>query len=250
VSGIIPRPSSTLLLVRDGASGDGPVEVLLLRRSLQVEFVAGAHVFPGGAIDGSDAAPGVESVCVGRGEADASALLGLAEGGLAYWIAAVRECFEEAGILLALDAGGDLISLADPDTAERFADHRSALNRGERALLEVCQKEEVRLATDRIHYFSHWITPEGQHRRYDTRFFVAPAPVEQRSLHDDHETVAHEWLRPTDALTRAERGELLFIRPTKVSLEAIASYSTTAELLAAVRAAEPSVQLANPPARP
>ena len=233
------RPAATLMLVRDGADGDGPLEVLMLRRSLASVFMAGAYVFPGGALDAADAE--MAELCEGRTDASASAVLGTDAGGLAYWVAAVRECFEEAGLLLAVDAGGELVSMADEAAAARFNAHRHALVRGERTLADICRTESLRLATDRLYYCSHWITPAPSPRRFDTRFFVAPAPTEQVPLHDEGETIANEWMRPADALAR-----FTFIRPTKFSLEAIAPYATVAELLAAFEAAEPTAAAAGP----
>ena len=229
------------MLVRDGAHGTGPLEVLMLRRSLDSAFMAGAYVFPGGALDPADGDPGMAELCDGRTDADASAVLRIDAGGLAYWVAAVRECFEEAGLLLAVDVAGELVSMADKVTAARFNDHRHALEKGERTLAEICRAESLRLPTDRMHYCSHWITPAGNPRRFDTRFFVAAAPSAQVPLHDESETIANEWMRPADALAR-----FTFIRPTKFSLEAIAPYATTAELLAAFREAEPTAAATGP----
>jgi 8-oxo-dGTP pyrophosphatase MutT (NUDIX family) len=145
----------------------------------------------------------------------------------------VRECFEEAGVLLAVPEGtDDVVSFADPETAARFNGHRHAVDTGERRLLEICELEHLRLDVDRIHYFSHWITPEGPPRRYDTRFFVAAAPPEQVPLHDDRETIANLWVQPGEALAMHRRGELDLILPTIRNLEAIGRFDRSAELLA------------------
>ena len=116
---------------------------------------------------------------------EASAILGVDSGGLAFWVAAVRECFEEAGVLLASDRDGQVVSFADARMAERFETYRAAVDRGERRLSTSCRAEDLCITADEIHYFSHWITPVGAPRRYDTRFFVAAAPAEQVPLHDD-----------------------------------------------------------------
>src|SRR5581483_1632353 len=110
------RDAATVMLVRDGAGG---LEVFMLRRNLNSDFVGGAYVFPGGAVDVADRHADLEAVCEGRSDDQASQLLEIDSGGLAYWVAAIRECFEEAGVLLAYDAGGQLVSLADPDVAAR-----------------------------------------------------------------------------------------------------------------------------------
>lgn len=184
---------------------------------------------------------------------------GLPSGGLAYWVAVVRECFEEAGVLLAYRhpagapvggstpaaaeaAGGaegepTLLSLRTPEVGERFARHRRAVNAGRRRLLDVCREEGVVLALDRVHYFSHWVTPEGAPRRYDTRFFVATAPPGQEPLHDAAETVASEWIRPAEALGRFRSGDIELIFPTIRTLQAIGRFETSGELVAAASAA-------------
>ncbi len=204
--GVPLRDAATVMLVRDAPDGGG-LEVAMLRRNLNSDFVGGAYVFPGGAVDPDDCHTNLEAVCVGRSDADASERLGIERGGLAFWVAAIRECFEEAGVLLARRADGDVITFTDPEVDARFIEHRRAVDSGERRLVEVCAEEGLRLAVDGMHYFSHWITPEGPPRRYDTRFFVAAAPPEQYPLHDDRETIANLWVRPQDALDAAKRGE-------------------------------------------
>jgi len=206
----------------------------MLRRHLDSAFVGGAYVFPGGAVDEEDRHADLESVCDGRSDEQASRLLEIDGGGLAYWVAAVRECFEEAGVLLAHRGDGEVVSFADPEVAERFRLHRKAVDSGERRLIDVCRVEGLHLAADQIHYFSHWITPMGAPRRFDTRFFVTAAPPEQVPLHDDRETIANLWVRPVDALDRHRAGELELIYPTIKSLEAISRFERSADLLDAV----------------
>ncbi|HZQ86824.1 MAG TPA: hypothetical protein VFA83_18405 [Acidimicrobiales bacterium] len=225
------RDAATVLLVRDEPGG---MQVFMLRRSLNSVFVGGAYVFPGGAVDEADRHADLEAVCDGRSDAEASALLQVDEGGLAYWVAAVRECFEEAGVLLAHAGDGHVISFADPAVAERFRLHRKAVDSGEQRLIDVCRAEGLHIDAQQIHYFSHWITPRGAPRRYDTRFFVAAAPAEQEPLHDERETIANLWVRPADALDRERAGELEMIFPTIKSLEAIADFDSSASLLRAV----------------
>jgi 8-oxo-dGTP pyrophosphatase MutT (NUDIX family) len=228
------RDAATVMLVRDASDGSG-MEVFMLRRNLNSDFVGGAYVFPGGAVDEADRHADLERICQGRSDDAASDQLGIPTGGLAFWVAAIRECFEEAGVLLAVpddDPDDNVISFADPATAERFVEHRRAVDAGEQRLIEVCEMEHLRLDVDRIHYFSHWITPVGPPRRYDTRFFVAAAPPEQVPLHDDRETIAHLWVRPQDALDRHERGELDLIFPTIRNLQAIGRFDRSADLLA------------------
>jgi 8-oxo-dGTP pyrophosphatase MutT (NUDIX family) len=235
-STLVPRDAATVMLVRDGdGDGDMGLEVFMLRRHLNSAFLGGAYVFPGGAVDDHDRTPEIEAVCAGRADADASRLLGLDPpvGGLAFWVAAVREAFEEAGVLLAYDADGAICDWTDPDVAARFEQHRKAIHAGERFLVDICADEGLRLAVDSMHYFSHWITPVGPPRRFDTRFFVAKAPAGHTYLHDERETIANEWVRPRDAVARQERGEIDMIFPTLRTLEQIGRFDTTDALLEA-----------------
>lgn len=231
------RPAATVMLVRDGEHPTAPLEVLMVRRNLRSDFVGGAYVFPGGAVDPLDGGAEAEGCCVGRSDVEASALLGVPDGGLAYWVAVLRECFEEAGVLVAYGRSGDILSLADPAAANRFGRLRAAVNAGERRFLDVCRDEGLRLATDRVHYFAHWITPEGAPRRYDTRFFVAAAPPDQIPAHDAGEVIAEDWVQPAEALRRHRDGEIELIFPTIRNLQAIGRFDTSGELLAAAAAA-------------
>ena len=208
------------------------------RRNLNSDFVGGAYVFPGGAVDPSDREADLGPYCSGRTDAGASRLLSLSTGGLAYWVAAVRECFEEAGVLLAYDRDGRILALGEKEVGERFAGYRDSLNEGEDTLIAICAREGLVLAADRMHYFSHWITPVGAPRRYDTRFFVSQAPPDQVPLEDNRETVASVWVRPPDALERYEHGEMDLIFPTIRNLEAIGRFDRSADLLTAAAAIE------------
>jgi 8-oxo-dGTP pyrophosphatase MutT (NUDIX family) len=221
------------MLVRDGARG---VEVFMLRRNLNSDFVGGAYVFPGGAVDDHDRHENLDGVCRGRSDAVASTQLGIDSGGLAYWVAAIRECFEEAGVLLAYDPDGEVMRLDEPATKSRFVEHRRAVDTGERRLVEICEDEQLQLAVDHMYYFSHWVTPEGAPRRYDTRFFVAAAPEAQEPLHDDHEVIANVWIRPSDALARHRAGEFDLIFPTMRSLETLERFARADDVLDAAAA--------------
>jgi len=227
------------MLVRDGDNPIAPLEVLMVRRSLKSDFVGGAYVFPGGALDPADGRANAQACCQGRDDVGASKILGLDSGGLAYWVAALRECFEEAGVLLAYAGAGagPLLSLAEPSDAARFARHRLDINAGRRGFFDICREEELSLAVDRVHFFAHWITPYGAPRRYDTRFFVAAAPSEQTPAHDAGETIAAMWIRPADALASHRAGEIELIFPTIRNLQAIGRFSRSEELLASAAAA-------------
>jgi len=227
------RDAATVMLVRDGAAG---VEVFMLRRTLSAVFASGMYVFPGGAVDDADRTAEVGAYCDGLTDDEASRQLEVASGGLAYWIAAIRECFEEAGVLLARRPDGEAVRFDDAEVEERYLTHRAAVHAGERRLVELCTLEGLRLSTDDIHYVSHWVTPIGERRRFDTRFFLARAPQAQEPLHDDHETIASLWVRPVAALAQAERGELAMIAPTTKNLELLLPYDTADAALAALGA--------------
>lgn len=227
------RDAATVILVRDAETPG--IEVFMLRRNLNSDFVGGAYVFPGGGVDGSDRAADLEPICAGWTDAQASAVLGIERGGLAFWVAAVRECFEEAGVLLARDHTGAVISFAHPDRAARFEEHRARLNAGTTTLIEVCQAEDLVLDVSAMHYFAHWITPIGPTRRYDTRFFIGAAPAEQVPLHDDREVIANLWITPKEALDRNADGEFQLIMPTFKNLEGLTRFGSSAEVLDAAR---------------
>jgi 8-oxo-dGTP pyrophosphatase MutT (NUDIX family) len=231
------------MLVRDAPtpSGGTELQVLMVRRNLRSDFVGGAYVFPGGGVDPLDGGAGAEALCSGRSDAEASKLLGLATGGLAYWVAVVRETFEEAGLLLAWREGGPDLLAGNPDEEARFAAARAAVNAGTRRFLDLCREERLRLSVGDIHYFAHWITPRGAPRRYDTRFFVAAAPPGQIAAHSAGETIAEIWVSPHDALARHRAGEIEVIFPTIRNLQAIGRFATSAELLEAAERASSAV---------
>ena len=223
-----PRPAATVLLVRDVQ--EQGIEVFLIERAAKTNF-GGAYVFPGGKVDLEDASGRLSDMCQGVSDEDASSALGMEKGGLAYWVAVIRECFEEAGILLAYRKDGNNFDPEDESENERFINFRKRLNEGEPVLAEMCKSEELFLATDRLAYLAHWITPKVEKRRYDTRFFIAQAPAGQDAIHDGSESVNSIWIKPEDALKQFEEGKLLMIMPTIKNLESICGYNNTKELL-------------------
>jgi len=236
------------MLVRDAPapSGGTTLEVLMVRRNLRSDFVGGAYVFPGGAVDLLDGGAEAESLSAGRSDAEASTLLGVESGGLAYWVAVVRETFEEAGLLLAEREGGPDLLVGDPEEEARFAAARADVNAGTLRFLDLCREERLQLGVSDIHYFAHWITPRGAPRRYDTRFFVAAAPPGQIAAHDAGETIADVWISPHDALERHRAGEIEIIFPTIRNLQAIGRFATSTELLEAAARASSAVPTIEP----
>ena len=223
-----PLPAATVTLVRDAPRG---LEVLMLQRSHSLKFMPGVYVFPGGALDAADSFPEMQAMCTGLEDEAASRALGVERGGIAYWVAAIREAFEEAGILLAYDASGNMVSLHG-DAAERYRAHRNSLDERRGDFGAIVREEGLRLAVDRLTYFGHWITPVRAPRRYDTRFFLAVAPERQEARHDNYETIAHVWVRPQEALDLCARETLNMRFPTIKTLEQFTQCATAAELVA------------------
>jgi 8-oxo-dGTP pyrophosphatase MutT (NUDIX family) len=222
------RLAATILLVRDGAAGP---EVFMMQRPGGGDF-PDLHVFPGGKVDEADFAP---ELLDGLTDADASRRLGLAAGGLRYWVAAIRECFEECGVLLAYRNGAP-VSWQSRGEAARFDDYRHQLIDRTLTMGELCRREGLRLAADRVRYFSHWMTPEQAPRRFDTRFFIAAMPERQQTLTHLRESAADEWVRPADALAAHRQGRWQMISPTLTTLACIARYGDCTGMLEAVAA--------------
>jgi 8-oxo-dGTP pyrophosphatase MutT (NUDIX family) len=223
------RPAATVMLIRDRRAGG--IEVCMLQRNLNSDFVGGAYVFPGGGVDPDDGEAAVASICLGLDDVEASTRLGLPRNGLAFWVAAVRETLEEAGLLMATRADGSPLDFADPEVVARFALHRRSVDRRERRLIEICQEEGLHLSLGEMHYVSHWVTPAGSPRRYDTRFFLAPAPIGQRAVHDDREVISAQWLVPAQALADHASGSFPMLPPTIANLRFLDQFSTVAEAL-------------------
>jgi 8-oxo-dGTP pyrophosphatase MutT (NUDIX family) len=240
-----PAPAATLVLLRD--RNPRGVETLLLRRHARSKFAAGDYVFAGGKVEAGDIPAEVERFCRGLTALDAAARLG---GGispreaLGYWVGAIREAFEEVGLLLAYAADGRLLHLA-PENRERFSAHRAACQSGDQAFFAMLQAEGLTLATDRLTYFAHWITPEESPIRFDTRFFVAVAPPGHEATADGREIVALRWLTPAEATEALRRQEISMRFPTIKNLEIIGATgnaggadgtaATAAEVVASLR---------------
>ncbi len=219
------------MLVRDGETG---LEVFMMQRTLSAAFARGQYVFPGGKVDDEDHLDALEPIVNGLDDASASAAMGLPRGGLAWLVAGIRECFEEAGVLLARPAdGSDILRFDDAETVERFNTARHAVHEGDLSLVDFCVAERLTLLPDRIALVDHWITPVGERRRFDTRFFVALAPEGQEPLHDDKETIASLWVRPADALQMWKDGDLQMFPPTVVSLQFLEPHVTAAQVMQA-----------------
>lgn len=218
------------------------LHVFMLRRNPRSVFGPGAFVFPGGAIDPADSDDSITKRVIGLDDRRASALLDLPSGGLRVWIGALREAFEEAGILLAAPEPGSHADAEPSHDTDSLADDRVRLNAGEVVLGGVLAEHGLVLDTTEVFLFSHWLTPEGAPRRYDTWFLLAPAPQGQEGSHDDAELVHSEWVRPRDALARYAAGDLDLIFPTLRTLRELESFESATALLDVVRDANHAAQ--------
>jgi glyoxylase-like metal-dependent hydrolase (beta-lactamase superfamily II)/8-oxo-dGTP pyrophosphatase MutT (NUDIX family) len=189
------------------------LEVLMLQRTQSAAFLGGAYVFPGGSLDPQDASP---DRVIGLTEAQANERLKVSSGAIAYYVAAIRECFEEAGVLLACEKGGKAISAARAESLMHWR------NQPFREMLEA---EDLYVPAGDLAYYGHWITAPGRSRRFDARFFVALAPEGQQGSHDAAETVHDVWITPREALERAARGEIELVNATQQSLKDLARFS-------------------------
>jgi glyoxylase-like metal-dependent hydrolase (beta-lactamase superfamily II)/8-oxo-dGTP pyrophosphatase MutT (NUDIX family) len=225
----VPRFSASVVVLRDSPRG---LEVLMLRRAEKPnDQNSGAAVFPGGLLDTQDRT--LHGFSAGPDDAAASARLQLREGGLDYWLAAVRECFEECGLLFALDEENRPAHLNQLPAGE-LRQLRHDLHAGRAHLGQLCERFSLRLDTGALEYLSHWITPPGRPKRFDTRFFVAVAPAGQQAVADETETVELMWLTPNEALSPERALKLLNV--TEVTLKHLAGFERAADVLAQARA--------------
>jgi 8-oxo-dGTP pyrophosphatase MutT (NUDIX family) len=211
---VVPVAAATLVLLRDHPAGGA--ELLLIKRHGKSKFAAGDHVFPGGKVETHDNPADAAAWCTTLDVDAAATRLGLTLADtLAHLVGVIRETFEEVGILLACDAGGQPVRV----DASRFAEHRAACQKSNAAFWTMVRAETLTLATDRLVYFAHWITPEEQPLRFDTRFFAAPMPPAQDALADGREITEVRWLSPDAALAAAKTGEISLRNPTARNIE-------------------------------
>ena len=244
------------IAVRDAATvmilaGDDDPHVLMLKRNARSIFVGDMWVYPGGAVDPHDATALADATVSGLTDAEASYQIGIDRGGIAFWVAALRETFEEAGILLAhhdhpadvedpRDLPSGIIDLSAPDVTARFSGYRDEVNAGTRDFVETVRSEDLLLDGNDVHFVGRWVTPMGPPRRYDTRFFLTAMPDGQVPLADNDEAVDHQWVRPTDAIRRNETGDMVMMTPTIGMLHRLARFSTIADAVAAAARGTPA----------
>ena len=228
-----PLPSATILLLRDGPRG---IEVFMVKRHHQIDFASGALVFPGGKVDAHDRDQALRKFAEGADKLD--------DLHLSLRASAIREGFEESGILLARKTGrADYIDAA---TATSLAPWRPKLNASEVGLAEFLAKEDLRLACDTLVPFAHWVTPVFMPKRFDTHFYLAATPEGQLGRHDGSESVDSVWIDPHEAIADTKRWTVIF--PTKMNLLKLARSKTVAEALARAKSepvvtVEPKVEM-------
>jgi 8-oxo-dGTP pyrophosphatase MutT (NUDIX family) len=227
------RPAATVIIVREA---EPDYEIFMLKRTSAAAFAGGMYVFPGGRVDGDDHLHKYDERRIGPSEQQTAQREALGSEWRGYWIAGIRESFEEAGLLLAYAADGELLAYEDDAAASRFDAYRGPLHAGELTLNSICEQENLKLAVDNIHFYNRFVTPLGRPRRFDTRFFIAAAPPGQTGRHDDKETVDSIWISPHEALRRNDEKQFDLMRVTRLQLEDLARSHSKAEVLAAAAA--------------
>ncbi len=216
-----PRPAATVVILRDGREG---VEAFMVVRHHAIDFASGALVFPGGKVDADDADPiWADFAPSTRAGPDRS-----------FVVAAARETFEEAGLMLARRRGAE--GLLGADEAHHLVErYRAPLVKGETTYRDLIRNEDLQLATELMVPFAHWITPDVVPKRFDTHFFLIAAPVDQLGAHDGAESVEGLWIAPQQALREAEAGSRTLVFATLMNLRKLARYRSVADAVAATR---------------
>jgi 8-oxo-dGTP pyrophosphatase MutT (NUDIX family) len=224
-------PASTVIVLRDGPEGP---EVFLVRRHHAIAFMAGAHVFPGGRVDPEDA--GADRTWCDGLDAVATPPDGLTPAeALAFRVAAARELFEEAGVLLARDQTGRFVPLGEPTGHRHGSGLRYDLHAHRRTLKDIITSQGWRLAVDAVIPCARWVTPAADVRRFDTWFFVARVPPGQSPIHDDLESTESLWMTPARAIAAARAGAIALPPPTWATLRELERFRTVADVVAWAR---------------
>jgi 8-oxo-dGTP pyrophosphatase MutT (NUDIX family) len=221
-----PVPAATIMMLRDGADG---LEVFMVVRHHQIDFASGALVFPGGKADPADAEPELFRHLDGADDDERMRSI---------QVCAIREAFEECGILLARAEGAT--GLIDAGHLAGLESYRTTLHGGQVSVLDFLRREALRFACAELVHFAHWVTPAMMPKRFDTHFFLAAAPTDHLAVHDGTESVDSVWIRPDDVLEQARRGERTVIFPTLRNVEKLATFANVQDALA-VTAATPVV---------
>ncbi len=221
-------PAATVILLDDRPD----LRVLMLRRTSKVVFAPDNWVFPGGRVDPEDHLEDFNTVCHGLGDEQASSILGVPKGGLAWWLASCRETLEEAGLLLVTDTKGvDIARLRD------------TVRHDEGVFIDQLLLHKLAIDAAAVEEVARFITPLGSPRRFDARFFVARAPDGQEPTHDDGEIVEWEWIRPDRALNRWRAGEFPMMSPTVRMLSCLLPHRSAHSVLEMARRRLPPQQV-------
>jgi 8-oxo-dGTP pyrophosphatase MutT (NUDIX family) len=218
-----PVLAATIMLLRDDR---GALEVFMVQRHHQIDFATGALVFPGGKTDPADREPALRPHCPG--------CEGLDDEALALRVSAVRETFEECGVLVAR-ARGEQTLLPESRVRPLETAHRADLLAGRYTMRDLVEQHGLELATDVLVPFAHWITPDFMPKRFDTWFYLVPAPEDQVAAHDGEESVDSVWVKPADAIAEAKAGRRTIIFPTLNNLMKLARSSSVAEAIERAR---------------
>ncbi len=222
-----PRPASTIAVIRD-AHAEAGIEVLLMKRGAEDRFLPSYFVFPGGAVDKQDRVCGCSCApSLYRSVQDERSRDEL----FTHINAAIRETFEESGILFAYDAAGKIAQTSLPGVHMKFNAYRNSVTGRSMTFDSVLREEKLTPAYDCLHYLSRWITPVYSPIRYDARFFVAIVPPDQHISHDGDELVESIWMNPGEALICHKKGKMKMVTPTTSSLEFLADYRSTGLLV-------------------
>lgn len=221
------QPAATIVIVRDC---DPQYEIFMLKRTSKAVFAGGMHVFPGGMVDDADGSDHYKDVIYPPSAEQAGQTAAAGPNWQHFWIAGIRETFEEGGFLLAYDASGEIVAF-NSENEQRFIDYRGALFEGEITLLDICRQENLRLALDRIHFYNRLITPPGRPRRFDTHFFVTTAPPSQTGFHDGFETVDSLWISPNAAIEQHDQDTFGMMNATRRQLNELREHQTTGTLM-------------------
>ena len=230
-----PKEASTVILLRESMDlVKTGFEVLMVLRHPDSSFIPDSYVFPGGALEESDCTEEMVALCSGINRQKAGEMLDgtpAANKAPGAWVSAIRETFEEVGLLLAYREDGTLLDFRSSEERDRFGIYRQRLTEKRMTFLDILKTERLTLAADRLHYFSHWITPWFLPIRYDVRFFVASAPYNQKTQHDGVELTKHVWISPRELMESAGRRQYDMVEPTLITIMEIAEFSSIQEVI-------------------
>lgn len=227
---VVPRQASSILLIRDADAG---LEVFMVKRHHKIDFASGAMVFPGGKVDPEDSDAQARAATIGADPFD--------DTQLGFRVSAIREAFEETGVLIATHKdGSELTAEQTNDLKERYA---ARLEKNQVTMGAMAAAEGLSIRVDRLEAFSHWITPPVMPKRFDTPFFIAEAPEAQidGALHDGTEAVESVWTTPAAVMEQVDRGEVTMVFATRLNLQLLGEASNVAEAMAAAAKRTPVI---------